>query len=171
VSPPTRAQSEVVGVILLVGVVVVIVGVVGAVLFSDAFGGEDRRDLVSVESDLSADAVRIEHAGGKSYDASEVDVVLTGNSTTRLALSAFDNTSGDRFDAGSEWQTSVNLSRGEVRLFVVHRPSGTGLHEEAYFVDSNRPSVFSSAGTDHRLQSVSTVSIAQTVFYSLIRNW
>lgn len=137
-----RAQSEVIGVVLLIGVVTILVGISGTLLFSDAFGDEDRRDLVSVDSDLTAGTlsnvtVQVKHAGGKSYDASAIDVVLNGASSQRLALSAFDNTPGDRFSAGSEWTTTVSLSRGDVNLFVIHRPSGTVVHDDTYFLDPN----------------------------------
>lgn len=139
-SSRTRAQSEVIGVVLLTGVVVALVGISATLLFSGAFGDEDRRDLVSVDSDLTAETlsnvtVHIEHAGGKSYDASTIDVVLNGASSQRIALSAFDNTSGDRFSPGTAWATTVPPFQGDVQLFVIHRPSGTVVHDARYFVD------------------------------------
>ena len=129
----SRGQSEVVGVILLIGVFVVLATVIGAVVLSDVFDDEEK-PLIRVESDLTTNSVRIVHAGGDTVDAADVDVVVRDNdSTERIALSAFDVTPGEQFEVGSEWETAVSLSGGG-RLFVVHTPSGTVVHESTFAV-------------------------------------
>jgi len=135
VSSRSRAQSEVVGVILLTAVVVVLVGVAGGIFLSNAFDDDDE-PLISVESTLTADRVTLAHNGGDTVDADDVEVVLRrADSTDRITLSAFDNTSGEQFEPGSDWDTSVSLTAGTVQLFVVHTPSNTVVHEETYFLE------------------------------------
>ena len=130
----SRAQSEVVGIVLLTAVIVVLVSVAGAIVLSERFE-EDDDPLVSVGSNATVDRVRIAHTGGDSLAADDVEVVVRdGNGTTRIALSAFEATPGSRFEAGSEWETSVTLDPGQVTLFVVHTPSETVLHEETHVV-------------------------------------
>lgn len=131
----SRAQSEVIGIVLLTAVIVVLVSVAGAIVLSERFE-EDDDPLVSVESNATVDRVRIDHTGGDSLAAADVEVVVRdGNDTRRITLSDFDTTPGTRFEAGSEWETSVTLDPGEVTLIVVHTPSETVLHEETYAVE------------------------------------
>ena len=130
----SRAQSEVIGIVLLTAVIVVLVSVAGAIVLSERFE-EDDDPLVSVESNATVDRVRIDHTGGDSLAAADVEVVVRdGNATRRITLSDFDATPGSRFEAGSEWETSVTLDPGQVTLFVVHTPSETVLHEETHVV-------------------------------------
>jgi len=131
----SRAQSEVVGIILLTAVIVILVAVAGGIFLSNAFD-EDDEPLVSVESNVSSDRVSLSHSGGDTVDAADVEVVLqAADSTRRITLSDFDATDGGQFDPGSEWETSVTLPAGQVTLFVVHTPSDAVVHEATYVVE------------------------------------
>jgi len=120
-------------VVLLTGVFVVLATVIGVIVLSDVFDDEEK-PLIRAESNVTTNSVRIVHSGGDTVDAANVDVVLRdGNSTERITLSTFDVTPGDRFEVGSEWETTVTLS-GRGRLFVVHTSSGTVVHESTFDV-------------------------------------
>lgn len=136
----SRAQSEVVGVILLTAVIVVLVTVAGGIFLSEMLDTDDD-PLISAESNVTATNVWLSHTGGDSVAAADVEVIVrSSGTTTRTPLSSFDSAPGDQFEPGTEWETAVNLTDGEAQLLVVHRPSNTVVHEAEYRVDRDQPS-------------------------------
>ena len=94
-----RAQSEVVGVALLIGVVVTAVGIVGVLVLSDSGANGTDDPLADLEIDATTTAINLTHAGGDAIPADDVRVVVRGEDRTqRLELDATNLT-------GSDWAT------------------------------------------------------------------
>lgn len=131
-----RSQSEVVGIILLIAVVVTLVIGAGAVIFADWQSQGDRETRANVGSDLTTTNLTLQHMGGDTLEPEDVLVVLQGVDTEiTLDDEQFDS-SADRFEPGSSWEYwgfSSTLD-GVITLRVFHTPSNTLLHEETYEV-------------------------------------
>lgn len=132
-----RAQSEVVGIVLLVAVVVVVVAGAGAILFTDWQSQLESDVRISVQSDVTATGVTFGHMGGDSAEPDEILIVLRGDVDERFQLDDENVTriSGaeDRFAPGSRWQYEFDGERsGVVEVLVVHRPSNTVVHEKTH---------------------------------------
>lgn len=142
----SRAQSEVVGSILLVAIVVLAISVIGTLVLTGLF---DKQDPVSadVQGQLTLNesgdyVVRFDHGGGDSIESSELRVVVRNESGAQEEVQ-FDGTaySGDgngRFDPGEQWENSsivctdsdcpVVISEGEpVQIILVHDATNTVL--------------------------------------------
>lgn len=113
-----RGQSEVVGVLLLTGVVALLVGLVGV----QVLGTTDRADepVVALDASVDASSVELQHGGGDGLDSEDVEVVLQGTATERYDLGSFTVVQGDggTFEAGERWRHAHSLS-GSVRILVV----------------------------------------------------
>jgi len=130
-SRPTsaRAQSETVGVILLLGVFVITAGAVGVAVVGDVTSDTDE---VVVSADLTADGtdLRVSHLGGDTVPNEDLAVVVrTEDNATRYP---FDPPDG-RFGPGTERTFSDALAANasnDVRLY--HEPSGTQIERESF---------------------------------------
>lgn len=130
-----RAQSETVGVILLVAVVLTLVVGAGAVLISDWYADTERDARVTVDSDLTATDLTLRHMGGNTLDPADVRVVIreVGMDLT-LADTEFNGTA-ESFEAGSRWTyTFPSLLSGGVTVQVFQTETNTLLHEQTYDV-------------------------------------
>jgi flagellin-like protein len=127
-----RAQSETVGVVLLIVVVVVLVTVAGGVVLSNLQAGADDGPRTAIGSSLTVSNLILEHEGGDSINASEVLVVLQGDSETRYQLAEdFTQVRGDDptvFEPGDKWRRSSDGIRS-VRLLVIDESTDTLLHD------------------------------------------
>jgi len=119
-----RAQSEVVGVLLLTAVVVVLVSVVGAGVITN-FSSQAEAGGISADTDvnITADNVTVIHRGGDTLADPAVEVIARNGSTERryeLSTDAIARTGdGDgRFDPG-ERAVFNNSLRGTVSVLVV----------------------------------------------------
>ncbi|SDJ79998.1 flagellin N-terminal-like domain-containing protein [Halovenus aranensis] len=127
-----RGQSETVGVILLLAVVLTLVVGAGAVLISDWYSDTERDAKVTVDSDLTATELTLRHMGGDAIDPADVRVVLREADTElTLADTGFSGTT-DRFEAGSRWEYSFSQLPEEVTVQVFDISTNTLLHERAY---------------------------------------
>lgn len=119
-----RAQSESVGVILLVGIVVISVATVGAFALSD-IDSDERNFDATVE--VTTDRITIAHGGGDPVPFSDLLLVLrVDGTTTRITPNDSELVNGDDdelFEPGERWVTdTVSYSTDElvtVRLFDV----------------------------------------------------
>jgi FlaG/FlaF family flagellin (archaellin) len=122
-----RAQSEVVGVALLVGVFALLAILVGTVIIGNVTDQADDEPLVDLNATANTENVTLVHAGGDDLLDSEVDVIVRqGSDERRFDLDSFDETSGNgdnRFTPGEKRRHSHPFSSGTVRVFVVHEPS------------------------------------------------
>lgn len=126
-----RGQSETVGVVLLLGVVVIIVSLVSAAVLADI----DREQTPLADLDISADEtdVRLVHAGGDTFDTEAVAVVVRDDDeSTRFRLDDANLTDRDgdgRFGPGDEFARAHGLDGESAQVTVVHRPTNTVLAE------------------------------------------
>jgi flagellin-like protein len=121
-----RAQSEVVGVILLTGVVVVLVSVVGAIVISGQ--QTDRGPTADIIATTDGNDLILKHAGGGRMAVADIDVYIADGTTTRYDLTAFTEQVGDgdgRFDPGERRQLTLS-QRGRLRILVVAHSGETG---------------------------------------------
>ncbi|MFC7071740.1 type IV pilin [Halovenus rubra] len=131
-----RGQSEVIGIVLLLAVVVTLVLGAGAVIIADWQSQTDQETLVNVQSNLTATELTLQHMGGESLPPKDVLVVLDGaNRELRLDDSGFNGTPA-RFKAGSSWEYSSFSPplTGEVTLQVFDTAENTLLHQKRYDV-------------------------------------
>lgn len=119
-----RAQSEVVGVVLLTAVVVVLVSVVGAGVIAN-FSSQAEAGERSVDAgiNITADNVTITHRGGDPLADSAVEVIVRNGSAERrydLSTDTIDRTGDDdgRFDPGERGVFAHSLT-GTVSVLVV----------------------------------------------------
>lgn len=130
-----RAQSEVTGTMLLLGVVAVVVTVAGGLLLAGYLDEATRsRPPVDLDAEVTATEVRLTHAGGQAVTAADVTVVLRqGGSESRSQLSTwtFERDDGDgRFEPSERATRSHGFGSGDVEVVVVHRPTDGVLLDE-----------------------------------------
>jgi len=138
-----RAQSHVIGVILLTAVVVTVVLLVGSVILTNTGGWSDM--LADVDVEVNATTVTLTHLGGASVDTEDVVVILDGETTTRWDLASFTQTDGSdasRFEPGDEWVGEHSLDGDSMTVTLVHEPSNTILDRESVDVDPSGTVVF-----------------------------
>jgi len=127
-----RAQSEVVGVVLLTGVVVVAASLVGVVVLQGVSEESESGPTVGVLVNATTEFVTIDHNGGETVDVSSVDVVLSGESRERYPLSSFTQERGTDatvFEPGDQWNHSNDVGGDRLRVIIIHTPSGTVLRD------------------------------------------
>ncbi|MFD1646579.1 type IV pilin [Haloarchaeobius litoreus] len=145
-----RGQSAPIGTLLMVALVLVAAGAAGVVIFDlspDLLGNAPSASIdVSVEGNgPDAQTLVVSHQGGDDLRIEEFDVVVRdGNSTSRMALSAFGNRSGTSdgiVDAGDSLRTTQLLS-GPTTVQLIHRPTDAVVDEQRVTLPSaSSPSV------------------------------
>lgn len=126
----TRAQSETVGMVLLVGTVVLLVSVVGYYLLGSV--AVDPAPTADVVGTVTDDAVTLVHGSGDDIPGAELTVLLRyGGAESRYDFAA-DGSYGDDavFEPGERWQLdgAVPFDAGDrVEMLLLHDPSGTVL--------------------------------------------
>jgi flagellin-like protein len=133
-SPVDRAQSEVVGVILLTAVVVILMAAVGAfVLGGVSESASGYGPLFDAEVNLTASEVSVTHAGGDDVAIDELAVVLQeGPTSERYGFDAA-NVSGNGdadFEPTERFQREHGLGTGTIDVLVIHDPSNSVLARE-----------------------------------------
>lgn len=135
--PRSRGQSETIGVILLIGVVVTLVFLVGFVVFGDFQSQVSDDQRANIDSTTTVDNVTLDHRGGDSMDAADVTVIVSGTDEESGALedgTLERGTDSGRFDPGDRWTWDHSVSGDTLRLVVVHDPTNTILHEDTTVV-------------------------------------
>lgn len=133
----TRAQSEVIGVTLLTGVVVVVALLVGGVIVAQTTA-DDAGPTVDLLAGATDTDVLLTHNGGDSVPVTELRVVLEqDDSTTVFTPTAADVTGPDaRLDPSERIQRSHGFGAGDLEILVVHDPSSTVLLEDRVTIPS-----------------------------------
>jgi flagellin-like protein len=120
-----RGQSEVIGTVLLVGVVVVTASLVGTGLLASTEADDD--PLVDVDGEVAPDLISLTHAGGESLAVAELIVILRtddGESRIPFADGSLDGATPEQFDPGETWTTTASFDEGEsVEVYLVHKQS------------------------------------------------
>lgn len=135
--PPHRGQSEVIGVILLVAVIVTLVFGVGFVALSDLQSQTGDEQRVNIVSNTTASNVTLEHQGGAALDSEDVTLIISDDSEERYTLGNATQEQGAdtrRFEPGDRWTRSHTVSGETIRLVVVHDPTNSVLHDETTVV-------------------------------------
>jgi hypothetical protein len=128
---PDRAQSEVVGSILVIGLVVVTIGVAGATALGPLASGTDTV-RAEVTGDVRADGLALSHRGGDPLPSDDLRLIVgvNGNET---GLDWADGTlSGgdDVFSPGEGWRVSRDYHADSVvAVRLIHEPSNTVLFD------------------------------------------
>ena len=132
-----RAQSEIIGTILLSGIVILSLTVLGtAMLMSQAAEVEQFDRAAEYETTLDRTSLSITHRGGADRPLSELELIVRQDGDeTRYDLSdpgvRLDaDVDGDGTFEGGESITVSHSYTGEVRILLLHTASGTLLYDE-----------------------------------------
>lgn len=132
-----RAQSEVVGNILLVATVVLVLSVLGLAIVGGI--GTDERTMADVDAaaTVGTERVTITHQGGDPIRASDLRVLAGVNGSAPTDRARNDSASlgiaDGRFDAGDLWAYDLNqtITGGTVlRVLVADNSTGTVVADE-----------------------------------------
>ena len=120
-----RAQSELAGAALLLGIVVITVGVAGAYGLNAVVSSADTPQA-TVDGEVRTDSITLTHQGGQSIPGDDLRLqVRVNGSETTLDWTDGTLTGGDaRFDPGDAWRVSRDYDPDTVVVVrLVHRPS------------------------------------------------
>jgi PKD repeat protein len=129
----SRAQSEVLGTALLLGVTVIAITGFG-VFYLDAAIPDADEPTADFSADANATALVVAHEGGDSLSSAALRLAVDVNGTRRAV--AWDEaylSGGDaQFDPGESWTNDswIYPDARTVSVTLVHDPSGTVLHRE-----------------------------------------
>ncbi|WP_161945922.1 type IV pilin N-terminal domain-containing protein [Halalkaliarchaeum desulfuricum] len=129
-----RAQSEVIGSILVVALVVILVSTVGLAGLAaiGTFAPPEPAASVGLDGDVDEDGnltLVVTHEGGDPLDPGEI-VVLLGEGEERQSLDFYTETGDDStFRPGERRELTAESFEGQVRVLVIHAPSGRTLGE------------------------------------------
>lgn len=127
----SRGQSEVVGSILLVALIVVVASTVGALSFSVLLDENDPVSAVMEIKEMNDSTITLQHGGGDSVAVADLELVARNNTSTERYpfTNGTDLGDGDgRFETGERWQTNHSFSECDrVRLLLVDQSTGTVL--------------------------------------------
>ncbi|MUV90305.1 PKD domain-containing protein [Halapricum sp. CBA1109] len=125
-----RAQSETVGVVLLVGVFAVATITIGVLVIGNVADDAESQPRVDLNVSVTPDNVTLTHGGGDTVDVADVEVVVRNGEESRYDLPTFDERRGDgddRFDPGERFRHDHDQGAGDLRIIVVHVPSNSVL--------------------------------------------
>lgn len=129
-----RGQSETIGVVLLLAVVLTLLVGAGAVLIADWYADTERDTQVAVDSNLTETNLTLRHMGGDPLDPADVRVVVREADEDLTLADPNVNGTADRFEPGSIWEYSFSSLPDEVTVQVFDTSTNTLLHERAYDV-------------------------------------
>lgn len=131
----SRAQSEVVGVVILIGVVVTMVGIVSVVILSDA--GTDGSVLADVSVEANGTHLQIVHMGGDEIPIDDLEVVLDGtDEADRIRVDPTNVTGGDgQFGPGDRLVRTHGLAGDRARIVVLHSGENAVVAEATVTLD------------------------------------
>lgn len=133
ISPRNRAQSRIIGVLVLTIIAIILATTLG--VFSLAIAPSENNDVSISSVDIGIDNgnghVTVTHTGGDSLspDGIRVDVVQDRTQTS-VQLADFTNRPAEdsRFSAGQRWIHAFPVDAdSDIRATVVHEPSETVL--------------------------------------------
>ncbi|MFD1633659.1 type IV pilin N-terminal domain-containing protein [Haloplanus ruber] len=138
---PDRAQSELVGTILVVGLVVASVGVAGAYAMETVTQSSEAPQA-TVTGQVDTDGITLSHQGGDSLPSEDLRLVVRVNeSGTGLGWSDGTLSGGDdTFDPGEGWNVSESYAPGSVvTIRLVDEPTNTVLFRAETTVTAQEP--------------------------------
>ena len=133
-----RAQSEVIGSLLLVAVGVLLVGVVAVLGFSLVEDTNRDPTTASLSSSVSGANLTLVHTAGNALPAAETVMILRGGEDTRRvrlsSLSPVAGSAGDGVSAGDRYRLPHDVIQGELRVTVVDEEGGAVLHDQQFWI-------------------------------------
>ena len=129
-----RAQSEVIGIVLLTAVVVILVTVTGAVVLSDRVNEGETRAVIEIEPETTLDGttLTLAHSGGEAVESDEVRVIVSGGVDGEFFLNAESGPDEELFEAGDSWEfDELDPVEGEILDVIVQYESEETLLEES----------------------------------------
>ncbi|WP_338738193.1 type IV pilin [Haloplanus salilacus] len=143
-----RAQSEAVGSILVIGLVVVVVGIAGAAALGPLTSGTDTV-RAEITGDIGTGGIDISHQGGDALPSADLRLIVRVNGS-ETGLDWADGTlSGgdDAFDPGEGWRVSRDYHADSVvAVTLIHEPSNTILFDTERSPASTDPVVADRGG-------------------------
>jgi PKD repeat protein len=127
-----RSQSEVIGVVLLIGVVTTLVFLVGGATLT-TFLSEGDTPHVDIDAEATTQNVTIAHAEGDSLVRDDIELILEGDTSERYQLSEFTQLRGNdttRFEPGDEWSREHGINTDRMTVLLIHQPTNTILDRE-----------------------------------------
>lgn len=138
--PRTRAQSEVLGTVLLAGILAVVVLLAGGLLLTDYVDTATGGPSVKLNATVDATDVTLDHDGGSSLALDDVSVVLRQDGSDSGSLLSAWTIEGDgdaALEPSERATTTHELDPGPVEVVVVHRPSRSVLLDETVTVETS----------------------------------
>lgn len=136
-----RAQAELTGTMLLVGVVTLVITVGGGLVLTGYLDDADDGPPVSLDAEVNATEIRLGHDGGRTLAAADVEVILRedgSESRSRLSTWTFERDDGDDdFEPSERATTSHGFGPGTVEVVAVHRPTESVLLDAALTVGAS----------------------------------
>jgi hypothetical protein len=125
-----RGQTEILGELLLVGVVVLVISVAGAVVLGDVAEPRDRA-YADVEATVEGGSLALVHRGGEPLPTGDLRVRVAVNGTPGTGVTWANGTvagdGDDLFELGERWTHSVAGSNARVAVtLAVVADDGTG---------------------------------------------
>ncbi|SDM49146.1 Protein of unknown function [Halogranum gelatinilyticum] len=145
----SRAQSETIGVILLVGVVTLAISTFGVYYLGSI--DQNPGPTTNVDSHVTAEEIRLTHDGGDIVDTANLRVVVRANGAdTGIDWSegSLSGSTPDSFGPGETWSVDVSAARDdasgsdfdpdtEVRILLVHDPTNSVVYDTVTSPDSS----------------------------------
>ncbi|MFB6188648.1 MAG: PKD domain-containing protein [Halapricum sp.] len=132
--PAARAQSEVVGIALLVGVVAVLMLIVGGVVVGNVTDRASNEPLVELNVSMSPHNLTLTHGGGETLHTADVTVIVRQNGAEWTydfgSFREIHGTDSSRFAPGERWQHGHSLAPGLARVLVIHDPSNSVVYDD-----------------------------------------
>lgn len=130
-----RAQSSVIGVVLLTGVVIISITTIGVFWLGSISDQADASGpLVDVDVEVTDTNVTVRHRTGETVDLADVRVIVrNGSSTEEFRLDAGTVRGGDgdgTFEPSEDVVHSHGLGSGTFEVVIVHDPSNTVIRRE-----------------------------------------
>jgi len=134
-----RAQSETLGILVIVGVVLVLAAAMAVFLLTDT-GTQEEPRLSNVEIDATVDLISVRHEGGDRLNSEDIEVIVVteGDRSEVNLLDDFSYrqpTVANEFQAGDEFARADGPYVGDVTVLVVHEPTETIIADEEFSIE------------------------------------
>lgn len=137
----TRAQSTVIGVLLLTAVVIITVSTIG-IFFVGTISEQADASGPLVDVSMTNETIEVRHVVGDSVDIDDLTLIVDNDSVTERYAFGPANVTGDgdgQFDPGETFARNHSLGGGAFRVRILDTGSNSLLHSErldAYAVDN-----------------------------------
>ena len=139
----SRAQSTVLGALLLVAVGVILTGTIAVLALGFTESASSDPVKASLQSEVSGDTITVRHVAGDPLPVQSTEIVLrTDDDSIRIPIQNLDQTSMDRdekFTAGESVQIPHEVTNGQVRVRAVEERSGAVLHKQTFLITGGTP--------------------------------